>query len=149
MAYLLADGNDRAYLVERSVGFMSYNEKEDVKLVQYMLSRIYSSSLPVNGTPSAQLNNKIYQFQRDMVLRGEKVRLDGRVDSPEPSAARRVFLTGRLSKTTYTMILLNFALIDKDPAAYENIPHVVKLNPKPTPYAYSSDISYQQRQTLG
>jgi len=129
-------GEPAWFNLERSVGLNGYNEKEDVKLVQFMLTRIYRSSLPVNGVATTDTTNLILRFQRDMASRGVRVRLDGRVDCARP-APGGVQGTGSLSGSIYTIHLMNEVLKRKDRAAFDRIPQVVRLSRNPNPYPFS------------
>lgn len=126
------------YNLERSVGANGYNEKQDVKLVQFMLTRIYQSSLPVNGIATRDTTNLILRFQRDMASLGCRVRLDGRVDCARP-APGGVYGTGSVSGTIYTIHLMNQVLKQKDRAAFDRIPQVVRLSRNPQPHPFSRD----------
>ena len=106
--------------VNFSVGNQSVNRRDDVMLVQWLLHRIYKDrgKQPVGGKPmmidgwiGPQTVNWIKDFQRRMRENGEPCYLDGRVD-----AAR--YQTSTVTKTVYTIILMNTYLLRKNPKAH-------------------------------
>jgi hypothetical protein len=122
----------RVYNVEQAVGQGGTNASGDVKLVQYMLRNIYgqpAAGLVVDGYIGPVTMSWIHRFQKDARAKGVNVLADGRID-------RAMAQISTVSKTTYTVLVMNAELRRSNPAAYQSIPQAVPLNPnpKPTPY---------------
>jgi peptidoglycan hydrolase-like protein with peptidoglycan-binding domain len=118
----------KLYNVEQAVGLNSPNANTDVKLVQYMLSQLYGN-IAVDGFIGPVTIAAIRKFQEDAKKGGANVLVDSRID-------RAFGQVSSVSKTTYAILLLNFALAKKHPAAFSSLPQQVPLsaNPKPNPY---------------
>jgi hypothetical protein len=135
MAFAISTTNPsypKIYNVEQSVGQNSVNAAGDVKLVQYMLRSIYGAAaagVAVDGWSGPVTLTWIKRFQTDAKAGGSKVLVDGRID-------RATGQVSSVSKTTYTIMLMNFALQRKNPNAFAALPQHVPLsaNPKPSPY---------------
>jgi peptidoglycan hydrolase-like protein with peptidoglycan-binding domain len=122
----------KVYNVEQAVGKNSPNASGDVKLVQYLLKHIYgmaAAGLAVDGYIGPVTSSWIQKFQNDQKLQGVNVLPDGRVD-------RAFGGVSTVSKTIYTILLMNEELRKKNPAAFANLPSQVAMNPNPkaTPY---------------
>ena len=121
-----------AYNVEQAVGNGGANAQGDVKLVQYMIKNIYglqAAGLAVDGYIGAITLGWIARYQKDALAKGANVLADGRID-------RALAQVSTVSKTTYTILVMNGELRQCNPAAYQNLPQKVPINPnpKPTPY---------------
>lgn len=131
MAFLVggagATGN-KVYNVEQAVGLNAANANGDVKLVQYMLNHLYGN-VAVDGFIGPATIAAIRKFQEDAKKGGANVLVDSRID-------RAFGQVSSVSKTTYAILLMNFALAKKNPAAFAALPqHVpMSVNPKPNPY---------------
>jgi hypothetical protein len=120
------------YNVEQAVGVNSPNASGDVKLVQYMLKGIYkekAANLVVDGYIGPITVGWIRTFQSDIRQQNGNVMIDGRVD-------RAFSIMSSVSRTVYTIVLLNWKLSRVNPAAYAALPASVPLNgnPRPNPY---------------
>jgi len=122
------------YNVEQAVGPTGANVKGDVKLVQYLLRGIYSvpgrpAPIAVDGYVGPITNSYILAFQKAMKSVGNNVLTDGRVD-------RAFGFTSSVSKTIYTIILMNMYLKRKNPGAFAALPAEVGVSatPRPNPY---------------
>jgi hypothetical protein len=120
------------YNVEQSVGPNSVNAGGDVKLVQYMLRHIYGQSaagLKIDGWIGPTTLSWIKRFQDDARAGGTNVLADGRID-------RAFGQVSSVSKTVYTILVMNFSLQKKNPGAFLALPQQVPLsaNPKANPY---------------
>lgn len=108
------------------------NATGDVKSVQYMLRHIYgqpAAGLAVDGYIGAITMSWIDRFQKDAKAKGFDVLADTRID-------RAMAQVSSVSKTTYTILIVNGELKRCNPMAYQNLPQAVPINPnpKPTPY---------------
>lgn len=136
MAYLEKGtllGSEPIYNVEQPVGATGTNAPGDVKLVQYMLRNIYGASatgLAVDGWIGPKTISWIKQFQGHAKGSGNNILCDGRVD-------RALGPTSSVSKTTYTIILMNSMLKSHNPTAFAYLPTVVPLSPTPKASPYS------------
>lgn len=113
------------YNVEKAVGKDGANQREDVRLVQYMIRHLYkekASTLAVDGFWGYHTARWIAKFQADAKAGGMSIATDGRVD-------RAMGTVSSVSKTTYTIVWLNVLLRKANPAAYAALPSVVKLTP--------------------
>lgn len=118
------------YNVEQAVGTNSPNAKGDVTLVQYLLSGIYGpGSLKVDGWIGPITIGFIKRFQDEAKQGGNSVLADGRVD-------KAFAYKSKVSNTVYTIILLNMACRQRNPAAFSRLPANVPLNaaPRANPY---------------
>jgi len=120
------------YNVEQAVGPGAPNANGDVKLVQYLLLGIYrqtAANLVMDGYIGPITVGWITRFQTDMKKAGNTVLTDGRVD-------RAQAYQSSVSKTVYTIMLLNLYLKQHNPAAFANLPSAVVLsaNPRQNPY---------------
>lgn len=121
MAYTLPTASGHpCHNVNFSVGNQAVNKRDDVLLVQWLLHRIYKDRgrAPVGGVPMAidgwigpQTKNWITDFQRRMKENGESCHMDGKVDSAR-------YQTSMVTKTVYTIILMNQYLLAKNPKAH-------------------------------
>lgn len=137
MAYLVTgDGVDapKFYNVEQAVGANAPNASGDVKLVQYMLRHYYGNAaaqLAVDGWIGPVTISWIRRFQEDAKKAGANVLVDSRID-------RAFGQVSSVSKTTYTILLLNAALRGKNPAAFQALPQSVPLSAKPKANPYNT-----------
>jgi len=132
------------YNVEQSVGLNSVNANGDVKLVQYMLRAIYGSSaaaLTVDGWAGPITATWIKKFQNDAKASGSNILVDGRVD-------RALGQVASVSKTVYSILLMNFTLQKKNPAAYRDLPRVVPLNPHPRSNPYNPKPGAKRKEVI-
>ena len=117
----------KVYNVERAVGRNGANTTSDTKLVQYMLRNIYSTEaagLKIDGLCGPITISWIERFQKDSKAKGANVRCDGRVD-------RAFGDVSAISKTTYTILLMNQELQKRNPAAWAGVSNAVPLSPAP------------------
>lgn len=130
--------------VVHAVGKQCPNIRDDVKLVQYLLIVAFdpslggtrpSGKLSVNGICDTTTINWIHRFQLDMhSIRPGSILVDDRVDR----VRNRTTLTGSMSKTLYTLGLLNAVAAISNPTAFAAAPQFVPLEnaatvPGPTP----------------
>lgn len=120
------------YNVEQAVGATGANATGDVKLVQYLLASLYgaqAAALKVDGWIGPVTITWIKRFQADARAGGANVLADGRID-------RAFAQVSSVSKTTYAILLLNWAVRKKNAAAYANLPSKVPLSavPRANPY---------------
>lgn len=124
MAYIgdtVAGGN--YYNVNFAVGANAPNKRDDVRLVQWLLRRVYAdhaalappdpTPLAVDGWIGPKTVRWIKAFQADVRAAGRVCAYDGRVDSARKAA-------GAVSKLPYTILWLNAVLADANPAVYAN-----------------------------
>jgi hypothetical protein len=135
------------YNVEQAVGLNSPNASADVRLVQYMIRHTYgppAAALAVDGYIGATTVSWINRFQSDVRRAGNNVMVDGRID-------RALGYQSSVSKTVYTIILLNMFLKKRNPAAYAAIPQKVPIsaNPKPNPYNPKPDRKIVRIESYG
>lgn len=117
----------KVYNVERAVGRNGANTTSDTKLVQYMLRNIYSTEaagLKIDGLCGPITISWIERFQKDCKAQGANVRCDGRID-------RAFGEVSAISKTTYTILLMNQELQKRNPAAWAGVSSAVPLSPEP------------------
>ena len=122
----------KGYNVDQAVGPNAPNASGDVKLVQYMLRHYYgqpAAHLKIDGYIGPITIGWIRQFQEDSKKAGVNVLVDSRID-------RAFGQVSSISKTVYTILVLNNALLGRNPAAYTALPTQVPLNaaPKSNPY---------------
>jgi len=120
------------YNVEQAVGKGGANASGDVKLIQYLLRHIYgqqAAGLAVDGYIGPITISWIDRFQKDALAKGANILADGRID-------RAMAQVSSISKTTYTILVMNAELRRNNPAAYQSLPQCVPLNPTPklSPY---------------
>ena len=136
MAFVIPSTNPqdpKAYNVGQAVGPLAPNATGDVKLVQYMLKHVYglpAASLKVDGYIGPTTISWIKQFQEDAMKAGVKVLVDSRVD-------RAFGQVSSISKTVYTILVLNRALRERNPAAYAALPQSVPLTAAPASNPYN------------
>lgn len=121
------------YDLEQAVGSNAPNAHEDVRLVQYMLKCFYGSqagNLSIDGYFGGITGSWITRFQLDCKKAGNEVLADGRMD-------RAFGITASVSKTIYTIVLLNYCLRKTNRDAFDAIPQQVKLNPNPKANPYN------------
>lgn len=156
LEYYNPANQDKTYDVEKSVGLNSVNQNGDVKLVQYMLQRIYSKGfatppakpLVVDGWIGPITVEWIKRFQMDINAKGHlyaqtqeyrdpakvKCVVDGRVDAILNGSG-----LGSVSDLPYTIGWLNNVQRKIDPQGYASIPAVVPCKrcayyQRPNPY---------------
>ena len=122
----------KGYNVDQAVGPNAPNATGDVKLVQYMLRHSYgqqAATLKIDGYIGPITIGWIKQFQEDSKKAGVNVLVDSRID-------RAFGQVSSISKTVYTILVLNRALLARNPAAHTALPTQVPLNatPKSNPY---------------
>jgi hypothetical protein len=83
----------------------------------------------------------IRKFQNDAKASGSNILVDGRVD-------RALGQVASVSKTVYSILLMNFALHKKNPAAYKNLPQAVPLNPNPRSNPYNPKPGAKPRRPI-
>jgi hypothetical protein len=136
MAYLIPSAkpqDPKGYNVEQAVGPYAPNAAGDVKLVQYMLKHTYgapAANLKVDGFIGPTTISWIKRFQEDTKKSGVKVLVDSRID-------RAFGQVSSISKTVYTILVLNGALLDRNPSAYAALPQHVPLSAKPKSNPYN------------
>ncbi|MCC6536019.1 MAG: hypothetical protein IT162_00610 [Bryobacterales bacterium] len=121
------------YNVEQAVGKTGVNATADVKLVQYLLRGIYgaqAAGLAVDGWIGPTTISWIEKFQKEMKAKGVNLLTDGRVD-------RAFAATSTVSKTIYTILVMNTELEKRNPPAWAALPTQVALNPHPRPNPYN------------
>jgi hypothetical protein len=124
-------GNARFYNVTKSVGFGCPNEREDTLMVQFFLKRIYQTSAMKQFTPKGNLTvdgkvgpvtrNWILKFQLDMRNGGHYCLADGKMDKAGNSENSDNHIAS-MSKTIYTIRLLNNGLRHLDSDVYKTLP---------------------------
>lgn len=128
--------------VVHAVGKQCPNIRDDVKLVQYLLIVVFEhlrgakpSGLAVNGICGATTINWIHTFQMEMhAIKPGNILVDDRVDRIRDKTT----LTGSMSKTLYTLGLINAVAAISNPTAFAATPVFVPLEnaatvPGPTP----------------
>lgn len=137
MAYLVKGEGPNSpvvYNVEKAVGANAPNGPGDVKLVQYLLRHCYgntAAALAVDGWIGPTTISWIRRFQEDARKAGVHILVDSRID-------RAYGEVSSVSKTVYTILLLNVALRSQNAAAFEALPKHVPLNPSPSATPYTS-----------
>ena len=130
MAFVIPSTNPqdpKAYNVGQAVGPNATNAPGDVRLVQYMLRHFYgpaAANLKIDGFIGPTTISFIKRFQEDSKKAGVNVLVDSRID-------RALGQVSSISKTTYTILLLNRALRDRNPGAYAAVPQNVPLTAAP------------------
>ena len=137
MAYLVTGDTPnfpKFYNVEQAVGANAPNATGDVRLVQYMLRHYYGTAaaqLAVDGWIGPVTISWIKRFQEDARKSGANVLVDSRID-------RAFGNVSSVSKTVYTILLLNASLRSKNPTAFQALPQSVPLSVKPKTNPYNS-----------
>lgn len=128
------------YNVVHAVGQQCPNQRDDVKLVQYLLISWYAVSeqygyerpagnLTVTGNCDRTTMNWIQHFQYSLRKRSHSVALDGRIDRVRNKSG-----IGSISKTRYTLLFLNRGVMKCNPEAFVATPHLIPLeNPMNVP----------------
>ena len=119
--------------LEQSVGSGGTNAREDVRLVQELLRITYgkrAEGMIADGWIGPTTTGWIKRFQEDAAAAGNRVLIDGRVD-------RALGAASSVSKTVYTIMLLNLWAYRVAPQKYNSVPSVVKMSatPKASPYS--------------
>jgi hypothetical protein len=117
----------KAYNVDQAVGAIAPNVPGDVKLVQYMLKHYYGPqalSLKVDGWIGSTTIGWIRRFQEEAKRAAVNVLVDGRIDPARGQISS-------ISRTVYTILVLNSALRERNPAAHAALPSHVPLNSTP------------------
>ena len=124
-------GNARFYNVTKAVGYGCPNEKEDAMMVQFFLKRIYTTEIMKPYTPKGNMTvdgkvgpitrNWILKFQLDMKNIGNDCFPDGIMDKAGNSNNADNH-TSAISRTRYTIRLLNNGLRKLDSAMYKTLP---------------------------
>lgn len=142
---------ERFYDVEKSVGLGSVNLNDDVKLVQYMLNRIYAKGfatppakpMVVDGWIGPVTVEWIKRFQMDVNAKGYMYAATPEYQNP---AKQRCVVDGcrgdglaSVSQLPYTILWMNTILKKLDPAAHATVSSVVPckksaLFSRPNPY---------------
>ena len=135
MAFIDQDSQDPAgsptfYNLSTAVGLGCDNMTEDVKVVQFFLTRVYKTetfkNLKPNGTMTIDgkcgpiTRNWIFKFQLDMRNRGNPVMADGIVNKAGASSSADNFVTS-ISHTTYTVRLINNVMRKLDQPVYKTL----------------------------
>lgn len=125
------NGNARFYNVTKAVGYGCPNDKEDAMMVQFFLKRLYQTKemkasapkgeMKVDGKVGPITRNWILKFQLDMRNGGYDCYADGVMDKAgnENNADNYV---SSLSRTKYTIRLLNNGLRKLDATLYKTLP---------------------------
>lgn len=124
-------GNARFYNVTRAVGYGCPNDREDAMMVQFFLKRIYQTkemkpmtpqgAMTVDGKIGPVTRNWILKFQLDMRNGGYACYADGVINKAgNPENADNY--VSSLSRTKYTIRLLNNGLRKLDSKVYETLP---------------------------
>lgn len=136
MAFVDEDSEDpvvnaRFYNVSGPVGFGCRNLREDALMVQFFLKRIYLTDVLKAKTPKGNMTvdgqvgpitrNWILKFQLDMREAGSDCFPDGIIDKAGNPDNPDNF-TASISKTKYTIRLLNNGLRKFDSAMYKTLP---------------------------
>jgi hypothetical protein len=130
MAHVISNAkpqDPKAYNVDQAVGPIAPNSPGDVKLVQYMLKHYYGPqalNLKVDGWIGPTTIGWIRRFQEDAKKAAVNVLVDGRIDPARGQISS-------ISRTVYTILVLNSALRERNPAAHAALPSHVPLNGTP------------------
>ncbi|HLA94410.1 MAG TPA: hypothetical protein VK612_01730 [Pyrinomonadaceae bacterium] len=130
------------YNVIHAVGANCPNARDDVKLIQYMLMAFYdravtsgltrpSGDIAVTGYCGPATMNWILSFQRDYG-KGHpgEIMVDNRVDRIRDKSS----FMGSISKTYYTLAVLNASVKKQNPEAFVLLPGLIPLeNPLNVP----------------
>ncbi len=113
--------------VEQAVGANGANANGDVKLVQYFLKYLCGQTdqqMPADGYIGYKTASVLRKYQEALKSAGNDVLVDGRVD-------RCCDAMSKVSKTRYTILLMNQQLQKYYSADYARLPQVVPINPYP------------------
>ena len=120
------------YNVVHAVGKNCPNLRDDVKLIQFLLMAFYDRQPPfarpkgdiaVTGFCGGATTNWILKFQLDMNENNAgPVKVDNRVDR-----IREKNFVGSISKTVYTLFLLNANVAALNPESFIAVPTLVAL----------------------
>ena len=119
--------------VEQAVGANGANANGDVKLVQYFLKHLCGQTdqqMPVDGYIGHKTASLLRKYQEALKSAGNDVLVDGRVD-------RCFDAMSKVSRTSYTILLMNQQLRKYYPAEYDRLPQVVPINPHPRANPYN------------
>lgn len=128
------------YNVVHAVGRQCPNQRDDVKLIQYLLISFYEVSEPigykkppgnlaVTGNCDQTTMNWISDFQYSLRRNSKPVALDGRIDRLRNKSG-----IGSISKTRYTLLFLNRGVMKYNPDAFVATPRLIPLeNPMNVP----------------
>jgi Putative peptidoglycan binding domain len=111
------------YNLEHAVGRAANNHRDDVKLVQYLLSAL-GYKLDVDGMCGPKTQKALSQYQMLLKSQGFSVMADGRMDRTKGGSA-----TGSISHTVYTIIWLNQHVRGTNPGAWLSLRQFVYLKP--------------------
>lgn len=127
------------YNLVKAVGSNCPNNRDDVMMVQYMLKNIYvgdkahakpPGEMTVDGICGPVTINWILTYQRQLRMSGIPILIDGRIDRIRDKSS----FIGSISKTYYTLAILDGHLWEHNPVAYERLPlHVPLSNPLSVP----------------
>ena len=135
MAFIDTDSEDAAnaptfYNVTTAVGHGCKNNSEDVKVVQFFLTSVYSTelfkskkpkgSMTIDGKVGPVTRNWITKFQLDMRDRGNPVYADGIVDKAGNENNADNFVSS-IARSTYSVRLLNNVLRKIDAPVYKTL----------------------------
>ena len=125
-----AAGNPTFYNVSAAVGAGCSNNLEDAKVVQFFLTRVYTTetfkglkpkgAMTVDGKCGPITRNWILKFQLDMRNRGNPVAADGIVNKAGNENNADNF-TSSISHTSYTVRLLNNVLRKLDTMVFKTL----------------------------
>jgi hypothetical protein len=120
------------YNLVHGVGKNAPNDREDVMLVQYLLAMVYVNAgtprkgdLVIGGVCGPINKNWIQKFQFDIRNLSQSIIVDDRADR-----TRNFRAISKISKTTYTIIWLNYIAAGYDPETWANIVNVIPLTDK-------------------
>ncbi len=128
------------YNVVHAVGKQCPNQRDDVKLIQYLLISFYEvgeqigykkppGELTVTGDCNQTTMNWISDFQYNLRKNSKPVALDGRIDRVRNKSG-----VGSISKTRYTLLFLNRGVMKYNPDAFVATPYLIPLeNPMNVP----------------
>ena len=118
------------YNLTEAVGLGCKNTEEDVKVVQFFLSRVYSTEMFKDKKPKGKMTvdgkvgpitrNWITKFQLDMRERGNAVYADGIVDKAGNENNPDNFISS-ISQTYYSVKLMNNVLRKIDTPVYKTL----------------------------
>lgn len=120
------------YNVIHAVGRDCPNQRDDVKLVQFLLREVYKNpnakapqgEMKVDGICGPTTLNWILKFQLNVLYEDKSIIVDGRVDRVRNNSA-----AGSISQKLYTLLWLNFTLSIQDPATFATLGTFIPLTP--------------------
>jgi hypothetical protein len=144
MAFIDLDSDDPAgnasfYNVNSGVGYGQTNMEEDVKVVQFFLTRLYSVPKMVSQKPYGDMaiDGKVGPITRNWIVKtqliarnkGTIVLVDGIVDKAgnENNGSN---WTSSISQTRYTIRVINNFLRQNDTAVYKTLPSNSEVPPE-------------------